>query len=391
VRTAAAPAPSPQVRVRTDLLDRFLSSVGEVILSSSQLRTAARAGGMLSRAGISAGFDRMDRVVGELQRRALGLRTTPLLRVVETLPRLARDVARRSGKRVEMQLAGAELELDRAILDRLADPLAHLVRNAVDHGIESPEARVAAGKPETGVVAISARRVRDAIRIEVADDGRGIDLAAVRAKAVAAGLLHPDLADDLPPSELAALVFLPGLSTAESVTEVSGRGVGMDAARTTIEALGGLIEIATEPGRGTTTALVVPITAAVQRVLLVEAGGESVALPIAKVERLLEVEPSAIERAGRESFLLLEGEPMLVLDLGECLGWGVAPERAPVPLVIVELRGQCVALRVERLAGQQEIYVKPVPSLFAGLRRLAGLTVLGDGRPVFLLDVGQLA
>jgi two-component system chemotaxis sensor kinase CheA len=379
------------VRVRTDLLDRFLSSVGEVILSSSQLRTAARAGGMLSRAGISAGFDRMDRVVGELQRRALGLRTTPLLRVVETLPRLARDVARRSGKRVEMQLAGAELELDRAILDRLADPLAHLVRNAVDHGIESPEARVAAGKPETGVVAISARRVRDAIRIEVADDGRGIDLAAVRARAVAAGLLHPDLADDLPPSELAALVFLPGLSTAESVTEVSGRGVGMDAARTTIEALGGLIEIATEAGRGTTTALVVPITAAVQRVLLVEAGGESVALPIAKVERLLEVEPSAIERAGRESFLLLEGEPMLVLDLAECLGWGAASERAPVPLVIVELRGQCVALRVERLAGQQEIYVKPVPSLFAGLRRLAGLTVLGDGRPVFLLDVGQLA
>ena len=163
------------------------------------------------------------------------------------------------------------------------------------------------------------------------------------------------------------------------------------AARTTIEALGGLIEIATEPGRGTTTALVVPITAAVQRVLLVEAGGESVALPIAKVERLLEVEPSAIERAGRESFLLLEGEPMLVLDLAECLGWGECVDRAPVPLVIVELRGQAVALRVERLAGQQEIYVKPVPPLFAGLRRLAGLTVLGDGRPVFLLDVGQLA
>jgi two-component system chemotaxis sensor kinase CheA len=379
------------VRVRAELLDRFLSSVGEVILSSSQLRTAAHAGGLLSRAGISAGFDRMDRVVGELHRRALGLRTTPLLRVVETLPRLARDVARRSGKRVEVLLEGAELELDRAILDRLADPLAHVVRNAVDHGLEAPEARAAAGKPETGTVAISARRVRDAIRIEVADDGKGIDLDAVRERAVAAGLLHPDLADDLPPAELAALIFLPGLSTAEAVSEVSGRGVGMDAARTTIESLGGVIEIATQPGRGTTTALVVPITAAVQRVLLVEAGGERVALPIAKVERLLEVEPQAIERAGRESFLLLEGEPMLVLDLAECLSWGACAERAPVPLVIVELRGQAVALRVERLAGQQEIYVKPVPSLFAGLRRLAGLTVLGDGRPVFLLDVGQLA
>jgi two-component system chemotaxis sensor kinase CheA len=379
------------VRVRSEVLDRFLSSVGEVILSSSQLRTAATAGGLLSRVGISAGFDRMERVVGELQRRALGLRTTPLLRVVETLPRLARDVARRSGKRVEVLLEGAELELDRAILDRLADPLAHLVRNAVDHGLEPPEARLAAGKPEAGFVAVSARRVRDAIRIEIADDGRGIDLAAVRARAVSAGLLHPDLADDLPPSELAALVFLPGLSTAETVSEVSGRGVGMDAAKTTIESLGGHIEIATEPGRGTTTALVVPITAAVQRVLLVDACGESVAVPIAKVERLLEVEAEAIERAGREAFLILEGEPMLVLDLGECLGWGPSAERALVPLVIVELRGQFVALRVERLAGQQEIYVKPVPSLFAELRALAGLTVLGDGRPVFLLDVGQLA
>ena len=379
--------------MRTETLDRFLSSVGEVILSSSQLRSAAAAGGVPARPAVAAGFDRMERVVGELQRRALSLRTTPLQRVIEALPRVARDVALRSGKQVEVEVEGAELELDRAILDRLSDPLAHLVRNAVDHGIERPDERRAAGKPETGRVRLEAQRVKDSIRIAVSDDGRGIDLDAVRARAVAAGFLHPDLADDLPPEELVAFVFKPGLSTAAAVSETSGRGVGMDAVKTTIESLGGRLEVATERGRGTRTALVVPITAAVQRVLLVVADGETLAIPVAKVDRLMEVPAAAIERAGRESFVLLGDEPLLVLDLAECLGWSPAhgAARSAVPLVLVEMRGQQVALRVERLAGQQEIYVKPVPPLFAGLRALAGLTLLGDGNPVFLLDVGQLA
>jgi two-component system chemotaxis sensor kinase CheA len=379
------------VRVRTDTLDRFLSSVGEVILSSSHLRTASGVRGSAP-PEVNSGLDRMDRVVGELQRRALNLRTTPLQRVLDGLPRVARDVALHGGKRVEVVIEGAELELDRSILDRLADPLAHLVRNAVGHGIEPPDVRAEAGKPEIGTLAIQARRERDTIRIAVSDDGGGIDLDAVRERAVASGLLHPDLAEDLPPQELAALVFKPGLSTAHEVSEVSGRGVGMDAVKATIESLGGQIEIATAPGRGTTTALVVPITAAVQRVLLVDACAQAVALPIAKIERLLEVEPGDIEEAGRESFLLVDDEPMLVLDLGECVGWGpTSSARGTVPLVLVEMRGQRVALRVERLGGQQEIYVKPLPPLFAGLRTLAGLTVLGDGSPVFLLDVGQLA
>jgi len=367
--------------------------VGEVILSSSQLRTAV--GGLPPRPELGAGLDRMDRVVSELQRRALALRTTPVQRVIDTLPRVARDVAARSGKRVEVQIAGAELELDRAILDRLADPLAHLIRNAVDHGIEDPEARRRAGKPEAGRIEIEARRVKDSICIAVADDGRGIDLDSVRRKAVEAGLLHPDLAEDLAPQQLASLVFRPGLSTASRVSDISGRGVGMDAVKSTIESLGGQVEVATEPGQGTTTVLVVPVTAAVQRVLLVECGGEIVAIPIGKVERLLEIEARRVEVAGREAFILTEDEePLLVLDLSACLGWGALPSargREPVSLVQVQVRGQRVALRVEHLAGQQEIYVKPVPSLFAGLRPLAGLTILGDGRPAFLVDVGQLA
>ncbi len=379
------------MRVRTDTLDRILSSVGEVGLSASQLRSAAGGSPVAAPAAFSSGLDRMERVVGELQHRALELRTTPLLRVMEQLPRVARELAQRLHKRVEVELLGAELELDRSILDRLGDPLVHLIRNAVDHGIEPPEARRRAGKPAAGRIEIGARRDRDTIRLTVRDDGAGIDLEAVRARAVAAGFVHGDLAEDLPPEEIAALVFRPGLSTASSVSEVSGRGVGMDAVKATVESLGGRVELESRRGLGTTTTLVVPITAAIQRVLLLGLAGETVAVPIAKVERIVEVAASAIEHGARESFALVDDEPVLVIDLAERLGLPGAAPRGAVPLVLAELRDARVALRVEDLQGQQEIYVKPVPELLAGLRGLAGLTVLGDGRPIFLLDLNQLA
>jgi len=383
------PRPPPSVRVPNETLDRFLSTVGEVILTTSQLRTAAETNGIGQDARLSGGFDQMDRVVGELKRRALALRTTPLLRVMENLPRVAREVAARIGKRVEVTLAGAELELDRSILDRLYDPLVHLVRNSVDHGLEAPEARAAAGKSEVGNLRIEATREKDAIRIAVSDDGAGMNLDALRERAVAAGLVHPTLAEDLPAEEIVELAFHPGLSTAAQVSDISGRGVGMDAVRSTLESLGGAVWLETRPGAGTTALLRVPIAAAVQRVLLVGLGAEIVAVPISKVERVVEVEAGAIEGSAGESFALLDDEPVLVLDLAQRLGWQAATN-GDAPLVIAELRGERVALRVAKLAGQQDIYVKPLPALLASLRVLAGLTVLGDGRPVFLLDLNQL-
>jgi len=386
---ATVPRPPPSVRVPNETLDRFLSTVGEVILTTSQLRTAAETNGIGQDARLSGGFDQMDRVVGELKRRALALRTTPLLRVMENLPRVAREVAMRTGKRVEVTLVGAELELDRSILDRLYDPLVHLVRNAVDHGLESPEARKQAGKSESGALRIEATREKDAIRIAVSDDGAGMNLVALRERSVAAGLVHATLAEDLPPEELVELAFRPGLSTAASVSDISGRGVGMDAVRSTLESLGGAVWMETRPGAGTTAMLRVPIAAAVQRVLLVVLGGETVAIPISKVERIVELEPGAIEGSAGECFALIDEEPVLVLDLAQRLGWPAATNAA-APLVIADLRGERVALRVDKLAGQQDIYVKPLPALLASLRALAGLTVLGDGRPVFLLDLNQL-
>jgi two-component system chemotaxis sensor kinase CheA len=372
--------------------------VGEVILTTTQLRTAAddAAGQGPTEAKLTRGFDHMDRVVGELKRRALELRTTPLLRIMENLPRLAREVALRGGKLVEVEVSGTELELDRSILDRLYDPLVHLVRNAVDHGLETPAIRRASGKPETGRLIVEAAREKDLIRIIVRDDGAGIDLAAVCSRAVAAGLVHPDLAEDLPPDEILRLVFRPGLSTKDVVSDISGRGVGMDAVRATLESLGGEVRLASHPGAGTEVSLRVPIAAAVQRVLLLGLGREMVALPIAKMERIIEVDASSIERSGGDDFALVDGEPVLVIDLVSRLAWadplppGAPVDAAPVLLLLADVRGERVALRVDHLAGQQDIYVKPPPLLLGSLRALTGLTVLGDGRPVFLIDLNQV-
>ena len=362
--------------------------MGEVILSSRQLRGAAQSG--VSGAERAERFDRVERRVNELQRRVLDLRTTPLLRVMENLPRVARKVAEAQGKRVDVQLLGTELELDRSILDRLSEPLLHIIRNAVDHGLEVIEERIRKGKPEVGQVVIEARRERNSIVIEVTDDGKGIDLAAVRTRAIQVGLLHPDLADDLPKEENLNLIFQPGLSTAAQLSDVSGRGVGMDAVKATVEALGGSVKLASTEGQGTTTRLEVPITAAVQRVLLVDVSGERIALPIAKVERIVEVPRASIEDSGGEMFTLVDDEPILVIDLAECMQMDRTEMPDPVPLAVTDVRGEIVALSVSKFAGQQEVYVKPVPELLAGVKALAGMTILEDGSPVFLLDLNHL-
>ncbi len=387
------PVPAPTVRVRTESLDKFLGAVGEVILSTRQLRgaTTQGSGDTPNLAAVSESYDRVERRVNELQRRVLDLRTTPLSRVMGNLPRVARQVAERSGKRVDVQVLGAELELDRSILDRLNEPLLHIVRNAVDHGLETPEERIKAGKPETGRVVIEARREKNSIVIEVCDDGRGIDLDSVRQRAIESGLLHAGLAEDMPESEVALLIFKPGLSTVSDVSDISGRGVGMDAVKATIESLGGGVEVLTERGHGTTTRLEVPITAAVQRVLLVASGDECVALPMTKVQRIMEVRRESVEVSSGDAFTLIDDEPTLVLEIGACIRHGSKDMDEVVCLVLIDLRGETVALLVDRFVSQQEVYVKPVPELLTSLRILAGMTILEDGSPVFLLDLNHLA
>ena len=269
------------------------------------------------------------------------------------------------------------------------------MRNAVDHGIEAPAARAAAGKPEAGRIAIDARREKGHVRIEVRDDGAGIDLERLRARAVEAGLLHPDLAADLTPrADRGAGLPRRASRPREQVTEISGRGVGMDAVRATVESLGGNVEIETQRGRGTDHAAArADHGRGAARAAGARLGGETVALPIAKVERIVELPASSASSAsGADAFALIDDELVPGARPGR-RACASARRRAPSvqALVLTEVRGERVALRAERVLGQQQIYVKPVPELLAGVRALAGLTILGDGRPVFLLDLNQVA
>ena len=387
-----SPSPPPSVRVRTEILDRFLNSVGEVVLSSRQLRTASEGERAAGAAELAVGFDRMERVVGRAPAtRALAPhRAAPARARRAPAPRPgagAPDREARRGRALGRRARARPLRSSTASATRWSTWCATLSTTASSRRPSgAPRARP---RRASSPWMRAGRRTRSAS--PCATTGRGIDLEAVRARAVESGALHADLAADLPPEEVLAFVFHPGLSTRHEVSDISGRGVGMDAVKSTIESLGGHVELASDRGRGAETTLVVPITAAVQRVLLLGLGEDTVAVPISKVERIVEIAASALERAGHECFALVDGEPLLVLDLAERLGLAPPPPSAALPVVLAEVRGQRVGVRIERLAGQQEIYVKPVPRLLASARALAGMTVLGDGTPVFVLDLNQVA
>ena len=382
--------PPASLRVRAETLDRLLSGVGEVALASSRLRAASGEGAEADPTRLATGLDRMDRVLGDLERRALELRTAPLLRITENLPRLARELGIALGKRISLELEGPVLELDRSILDRLGDPLLHLVRNAVAHGIETPDERRRRGKSETGAIRIEARRERDSIEITVVDDGAGIDVEAVRGRAVSCGLVPIDLAEDLPPAEVARLAFHAGLSTLDAVSELAGRGVGLDAVKTAVQGLGGQVDLLSEPGHGTTVLLRVPLSAAVQRVILIGVGDECVAVPIGRIERIDEVDVASIESAGCEAFVPIDGLDLPLLELSALLAIEPAAQGLRTLVLLTEIKGQRMAVRFDRLLGQEEIFVRPMPPLLAGLRALCGLTIGEDGRPVFLIEFARL-
>ena len=412
VREAPAPAPSPApvaaparspatesprpaeepartVRVRVDLLDSFLDAVGELILATSRLREIGRALPEQHRPPLEDGVDRLHATVKDLHDKVMAVRMTPLAVVTDRLPRTARDLARRIGKQVEVEVRGAEIEIDRAILDELGDPLTHLVRNAVDHGLESPAERLGAGKSATGHVTLSARRERDRVLIEIADDGRGMDPERLRLAAVEKGALTASAARALGDREALLLACLPGVSTAGAVTELSGRGVGLDAVKRSAEALGGALEIDSARGRGSRFVLRLPLTVAVQQVLLVQVAGEVLALPIAKVHGAAQVELAALDATQGAPVLPYDGGLVPVRDLGALLGLGGA-RPAACSVVVADGDGGPIGLAVDALLGQQEAVLKPLQRPFDRVAGLSAVTVLASGRPVFVLDVHRL-
>ncbi len=385
----AAPEPARTVRVKTEVLDGFVDTVGELLLATARIREVGRTLPAGLRPPLDEGVDRLHAIVKELHGQLMGVRMTPLALVTERLPRIARDVARKLGRQVEVEVSGAEIELDRAILEELSDPLLHVLRNAVDHGIEAPHLRLLAGKPATGRITITARRDRDRVVLEIADDGKGMNTGRLREAAVRRGSLTLEQAAALSEREALALASLPGVSTADEVTDLSGRGVGLDAVRKTLETVGGTLDLESTRGQGTRITLRLPLTVAVQAVLLVQVGEEVLGLPIAKVHGAANVKYASLDRSRGGPLLPWGGELVPVHDLAALLGFESAG-RDDRSVVVAEGAEGRIGLAVDGLLGQHEAVLKPLAPPLQAVSGLSAVTVLGTGRPVFILDVNRL-
>jgi two-component system chemotaxis sensor kinase CheA len=325
----------------------------------------------------------------DLHDKVMSVRMTPVATVFDPLPRTARDLARRTGKQVEVEISGADIELDRSMLDAIADPLLHVLRNAVDHGLELPEVRERAGKPPAGRVSVQARRDRDRVVIEIRDDGRGMNAEKLRRAAVERGALSSAHAAALPEHDVWLLACLPGLSTADAVTEVSGRGVGMDAVKRSVEELGGTLSVESAAGAGTNVSLRLPLTVAVQPVLLVRVADEILALPISKVHGAALADVERLDRRHGAPVLAHHGALVPVHDLGSLLGFG-EPAPGLRSVVVADADGARIGLAVDALLGEEEAVLKPLAGPMERVGGLSAVTVLGNGRPVFVLDVQRL-
>lgn len=378
------------VRVKTELLDYFLDSVGELMLATARIRELGKALPAPSRPPLEDAVYRLHALVKDLHDKVMSVRMTPLSVITDRLPRAARDISRRRGRDVDLTITGAEIELDRAIIDDLADPLLHLLRNAIDHGIEPPDERLEAKKPSLGRVQVTVRRQRDRVVVEVEDDGRGMDAQKLKDAAVARGQLAADAAARLSDKEAFMLACLPGVSTATDVSEISGRGVGMDAVKRAVESVGGTLEVESEKGRGTRFTLRLPLTVAVVNLLLVQAGAEIVGLPIGKVLAVLEADHAALSRS-RETPLISHGTSLLPVHvLAELLHVPPTPRTGVRPYLVMESDTGKVALAVDRLLGQEEVVLKALSRPLDLVAGLSGVTILGSGRPIFILDVPRL-
>lgn len=394
----ALTASESSIRVDVGLLDNLMNLVGELVLARNQLLQRIR-----DRDDADSGTaQRMNHITTELQDAVMKTRMQPIRNVWEKLPRVVRDLARSSGKDVELVMEGAETELDRTLLEAIKDPLTHIVRNAVDHGIETPDIRTAKGKPAKGTLVLKASHEGSQITIDIVDDGGGIDVERVKRKAVEKGLLTAGTATTLSEREALNLIFHAGLSTAEKITNVSGRGVGMDVVKTNIEKIGGGVEITSRLGQGTSLKIKIPLTLAIIPALMVTAGGDRFAIPQASLLELVMVDEEVGDRIevirGAEVYRL-RGTLLPVLHLDRVLGIGPPPaepvgERAgarEMNIVVLGAAGRSFGLVVNEVNDSEEIVVKPLNRQLKGLPMFAGATILGDGRVALILDVMGIA
>ncbi len=392
VPAPAAPAATPHaapaentVRVDTARLDVLVNHAGELVLVRNRLLSlAARDGSEV----LVAAANELDRVTDELQTAVMGMRMQPVGRLFQRFPRIVRDLARQLGKEVELVLEGEGTDLDRSLVEALADPLIHLLRNAIDHGVEMPDERELAGKPRKGRVCLSASQRGERIVIAVHDDGRGMDPDILRRKAVEKGVVDAVQASRLSDGECYELIFRPGFSTAAAVSDISGRGVGMDVVKTRVAELGGTLRVHSSLGRGSELELTVPLTLAVLRVLMVRVDARLLALPMGNVEEVFELDD--------DQDCLLDGRLVArhrgrALPLVNLVGWAGAVAAAGRHVVVLHIGHQRLGCLVHEVLGREDVIVKPLGPLFDGVPGIAGATVTGDGRLALVMDLAGVA
>jgi two-component system chemotaxis sensor kinase CheA len=388
----AAATPQPGVRqqrsVRIDLrrLDNLMNLIGELVITRGRLNQLA---GTSDDPALVEAVGQTSRLVADLQDEIMTSRMVPVWQVFDRFPRLVRDAARSVEKEVVFAIEGKEVELDRSMLEEVGDPIVHLLRNAVDHGIERPADRIAKGKPAAGRLTLSALRDRSAVAIRVSDDGRGIDRGKVLSRAQEDGLIDStktDLTDD----ELVKLIARAGFSTAEKVTDLSGRGVGVDAVYNRVRALGGSVDIRSVQDEGTTVTLRLPLTLAIVRSLLARIGDETYAVPMTHVSETVELRPAIVRSLQGREVLMLRDEVLPLVRLRQMVEFSGEPARGLEQVIVIELAERRAALVVDALIGQQEIVVKQFDGVQDARALFGGATILGDGAPALILDVSSL-
>nr|WP_233511615.1 chemotaxis protein CheA [Luteimonas weifangensis] len=387
-RPARAVAGESDTTVRVDVrrLDAMINLVGELVLARNRLKTIRP---RLRDEELDRAVTSLDVATSRLQSAVMMARMQPVGRVFSRFPKLARDVARQLRKSVELVVEGADTELDRNLVEALSDPLVHLVRNAIDHGIEAPAQRLAAGKPESGTVRLSAQQEGDHVSIVVRDDGAGIDPEKLRRSACDKGLIDQEGAARLSPEECLQLIFLPGFSTRSEVSDLSGRGVGMDVVQSRIRELSGSVQIQSEIGHGTCFTIRVPLTLAILPTLLVELEDDVYALPLVRVVEVLSSDPGRPMVLDGQPMLDLRRRPLPLLSLRVWLGLPEAPLSAQT-CVVLQSGEQRYCLAVDRVRGREEVVIKALPRTLRGLPGYAGASLVGDGRMALILDVDGL-
>ena len=379
------------IRVDTARLDQVLNLSGEIGLTKNRLN-ALRSDILNGRTdtetlhALDVAVSQLDLLVSDLQNAVMKTRMQPIGRLFQKYPRIARDLARSLGKDVELVLVGEDTEIDKTMIEDLSDPIIHLIRNAVDHGIEDAAARAAAGKPQKSLVRLEARQEGDHIVIMVADDGRGMDAERLRAKALAKGLISDEEASTMDDRQSYNLIFLPGFSMAEKVSDVSGRGVGMDVVRTNIQKLNGSIEIKSQLGKGTTLLINLPLTLAILPVLLVRLGEQPFAVPLSMVREILPIVPASIQDVGGRATMVVRGEVLPIVPLSSLLGW--PRERVPQYGVLMQAAEWSFILAVDSFAGREDAVIKSLDDFRP--KGVAGVTTLSNGQIVLILDMKEL-